>query len=1011
MFRHNELLEYYDKVMGPFLMSPSPTHDVKLKRYYNAFYSPEVDTILSEPTMQEWWKEIKTCRRTPWSVTLTDEHYKPLMILLFLEKILTTHDYRHAGISSWMNLSVQKRGDYIQVNLKLRESVFEHERCFKSTIAAHLYVFSHIRHLRNTEVYRKFTQLARTPYQAMCMLYCSKAYEPMPERMPLYETTYSFTPVQTEYEDFKLCPLRTVLFLHLVIPTEDSSVYQFYRDGKLSVMTFAVNEKDVLIRVQLWPSDIFETDQFSSSAIASFLLRRLHIPYDVTYIEHLQKWQSVTGAYNRMKYLYPPKALEHVPDNTRVEWPQIRMDFETGLVRYPIALPDELKTRILTKGQVITQEFMKKREVDEPFYSNLVYRLNERDLICPSSTRIFTRQPALDNPIRQISGGLIADQTGSGKTLSMIIRCLSGGPNLIVVPDTLLQHWMSEITKHTRLPLWAVEPEEKRKIPKVQSKNYGALAFRSVVHVRAMIWSETEPPKIVLINHTVLRSVDFRKAFENVRFRRLIVDEAHRFTDRKISNIKHVRRDFTWVITATPYENMVETQQLLQLNGLSEYVHGGSDAFIPALFRYWTVQNPLDTTHLKVEYAIHYATVSAEENDFFAELGTVIEEYLVHPGRYAQPVGRFFRILERLGAGGYLHKKLILQVLRANHVDLEVSTKLTLARQMSFSETSDDCSVCLEKFIRPVQMACRHVICSACYSGVKRLSIMACPQCRHRPIDPIHLPWFKNEPRQPEHEEAADSTYPSLLGGLTNPPPMDASEYIHLQGKTIELKNALSEYVKRRGASEQLVIFTKEEASAPIYLQLIHAVGLSTLCAGVLNTKKQSSIQNISKFREHGADVLLISNRYAFGFDLYMASELWMLNVDLSLATMEQAVGRVTRVAQKNAKVVIRVFLYPNMFDEWLWTVRKSIGSELHTRGHLWMFYYYLMRNRQGSLANRMQSEVAIMSQPHVRTLPVISKKSLLVFGDPIAVVVDLIRGEIRCGPRIRKFQILRFVA
>ena len=55
-----------------------------------------------------------------------------------------------------------------------------------------------------------------------------------------------------------------------------------------------------------------------------------------------------------------------------------------------------------------------------------------------------------DIPLTQFKGGIIADEMGIGKTLQLLTHCIFDTENrsLIVVPNHLKAHWISEVSKH-----------------------------------------------------------------------------------------------------------------------------------------------------------------------------------------------------------------------------------------------------------------------------------------------------------------------------------------------------------------------------------------------------------------------------------------------------------------------------------------------------------------------------------------------------------------------------------
>ena len=238
--------------------------------------------------------------------------------------------------------------------------------------------------------------------------------------------------------------------------------------------------------------------------------------------------------------------------------------------------------------------------------------------------------------------------------------------------------------------------------------------------------------------------------------------------------------------------------------------------------------------------------------------------------------------------------------------------------------------------------------------------------------------------------------YTELLGGVEESVARAASQdlgrdLINLQGKFFAMDAQLQAFVERRAPGEQIVIFVKEQFPAQKFMSLLQKHKLSVLTAGVMGARKLSSLANIENFRRRGADVLLISNRYCDGFDLYMAREVWFMNTDLSAAKMEQSQGRVQRVAQLHPKVTVRIFVYRNTFDDWLWESRKTLNVKGgYNKTHVLLFYLFAMKNRIGTRAHRYQMFIN-QAIPDLQN-PVTAKSN------PLTLIFDSLRINIEKG-------------
>jgi superfamily II DNA or RNA helicase len=696
---------------------------------------------------------------------------------------------------------------------------------------------------------------------------------------------------------------------------------------------------------------------------------------------------------------------------------------DNGMYHYPIDLPDCVTVDFLTENQVLTHEFVTRIE-SSSFMDKFAVTINDLALCdqMHTSTSPDTKDdvvPCLDfvtpyfpeahihrirkesfNAVCDWTGGVIANETGTGKTLSMILACVSGDPfdtSLVVVRDELISQWAGEIRQHTSLRVWEDDSRKSRRsggrkrarLDAIFPDDYDVIALQYTANVRRHQWDYSEMPRIILVSHTVVRSSPFSRMIKNVVFKRMMVDEAHRIGQTTANMIRSVKRQITWAVTATPYAMFPEVVKLLRLDEFTQSLRNGTGARIPPQFVYGslTCRTKLDDTRVQIDIQKHYCPVSVEEKSFFDEIAQMMDEAYQSRFRNRTSITRFFRILERLGEGGFVHKQLTLRMLRyvltgtpekraagGHRIGAAAAAaaaaeagdgKLAEAKQHAYNDKDDECVVCLCDFDNPVQLQCRHVLCGSCFSSVRSLPESACPQCRTAIRPPFFKPRWPDSSSLEAHAGAPpvpvsislddpEEAYGMVLAGssATNAQdPAHASQFINMQGKLIAINRQLDTWIAEHN-DKQLVIFMKANAPSILLADAIRARGLRVLTAGVCDSNRATSVKNIQRFRQGAADVLLVSTKYCEGFDLFSAKEVWFVNTNMSSTKMEQAQGRATRVSQMHGKVTVRVFVYKNFFDELLWDHRKVLSKHMERVTYLHLLYLYVCRTMPNTCAH-----------------------------------------------------------
>ena len=407
-----------------------------------------------------------------------------------------------------------------------------------------------------------------------------------------------------------------------------------------------------------------------------------------------------------------------------------------------------------------------------------------------------------------MNGGVIANGTGSGKTLCVLASITK--PSLIVVPDTLCIHWRTELEKHTTLlssssssppspfantptaycfknasEVPRAKRTRKRKdnrsvqdiikfmtdsiSPKAIKKTKAApFPFSSSSSpVTPMVKTSKEdvdqntappplsspvfplvaaPPLITVISRSVMRSKVW-KDFALPSYDQIFVDEGHNLHgETTIKAIMDTRvTGARWVISATPYDNFNTTLRLLKMDMLLESIGMAPKSnrdVVPFLTR--SVTQELTVLPDNISVVKRTVFCEATTKDFYAIIPEILR--LVDLAEVeTSGIRRFFRILERVAAGGILNLNLMLELAKrcfpssrsdngdcgkAQKSKFIMETKEPVVRP--FCAKNEGCSICLDAFIAPLQTSCRHVFCTQCLDAILEIGICVCPMCRHK---------------------------------------------------------------------------------------------------------------------------------------------------------------------------------------------------------------------------------------------------------------------------------------
>ncbi len=261
---------------------------------------------------------------------------------------------------------------------------------------------------------------------------------------------------------------------------------------------------------------------------------------------------------------------------------------------FPVELKIHQKNAI---SRMLAQEQV---DLEEKFYINI----NENYKFCPI-TNSFKENGENQTSQRNCRGGFFCDDTGLGKTMSILSLCActsKKGPSLIVVPVSVLHHWKRELTKLHNMNLDSFNYYDQ--VDDLSQRNLDVpnllhfYVYYGQSRIRNSCRLSQENSVIITTYATLMR--DFSKlcnmfSADNVdgnlerasplhfiNFQRLVLDESHKIPTSSKMSLLQIKTKITWCISATP----------LGSNRLSPNLHAQLDIILnqtPAVA--WTFPN------------------------------------------------------------------------------------------------------------------------------------------------------------------------------------------------------------------------------------------------------------------------------------------------------------------------------------------------------------------------------------------------------------------------------------
>lgn len=519
-------------------------------------------------------------------------------------------------------------------------------------------------------------------------------------------------------------------------------------------------------------------------------------------------------------------------------------------------------------------------------------------------------------------GGILAIDTGYGKTICTLalITQKRVKRNLIVVPLSLMDQWISEIKKFTNLTVSELYSNKREvKDTDITITTYGTLAS---------LWRE---------RHDVI-----------FKFNRVVFDESHTIKtyDCNIANACcAVNAKYKWCLTATPCRKgtlkNVETQmKMLNIKPFDgpcspfrfinpEYTHHPRTIFVVKTINSLILKPDVKVDLPSTKDIVRAFTLNTDEQALYNVLHAKIKEKIEE--LYQRDTQNYMKIRSLINKLCICANNPFLLPLweygepcqsgsvsinelenRLDSSEYQQNVKNSLGK---LCETS--CTLCLETIERPTITPCLHIFCSDCIHRSIEFKQL-CPMCR-QPIFKDSLEEIK--PKLDEKTINGDVFVHNTLGRKVKICASVASSFKNKR------ENTRVEYLKSIIESrKKVVVFSQFNTVLKYYASLFD----SCIITGK-STRKQRKI-NLERFKNGECKLFFLSTNVAnVGLNLEEGDTLVFIDPGLDPTREEQAIGRLLRIGQRN-HVEIHRFYTKNTIADNVKTLRLRYNFQQGTQ-------------------------------------------------------------------------------
>jgi SNF2 family DNA or RNA helicase len=455
-------------------------------------------------------------------------------------------------------------------------------------------------------------------------------------------------------------------------------------------------------------------------------------------------------------------------------------------------------------------------------------------------------------------GGILADEMGMGKTLSMLAvisrnRSTSYYKNLVVVPTSLVGQWKKEIESKTTLSVYVFHGPRRKKEP---------------AHLSSV--------DIVLTTYGIVRSD--HQILEAYQWDRIVLDESHTIKNLHAVVSKRCRSlnaKKRWLISGTP---MVTSSNDIcsQLAFLGLLTHRG-------MFRR-LVQN----NFVRLQFLLK--RLMRKRKQAVISL-PILREHVVHLQLPQEEKEKYDNLHASALRSGYNITALVHLREFCSNGNSKCSESNNVRYVVDPEFEPETCAICLDIIDQAVRTNCRHHFCEECISHYiqVRNGTAPCPLCR---ASVKLLTLHRVVCEMPTNEQAVQSTAPF-----------------------VKIAKILEDVKKMALARKKIIVFSQYKNTMRFMKQVLDTQNVRyAYLSGNMAQKKRSKM--IDKFQtDEEVNIFLLSVRSgAVGIDLTAASDIVFAEPCLH-NIKRQAIARAHRLGQQN-QVTVHHYLLEDTVEE-----------------------------------------------------------------------------------------------